>query len=230
MSSATDHFIQQNQQRFLEELKALLRIPSVSTLPQHNDDVKRAASFIADQLRAAGMENVEVIATDRHPLVYADWLHAPGKPTVLCYGHYDVQPADPLELWTSPPFEPTVKDGNIYARGSADDKGQMYMHIKAVEALHQANGSLPLNVKFLIEGEEEVGGASITKYVAQNPEKLKADVALISDTHMYAPGLPTLRCRVTRAGLYGSGSDRPHARPPFRHVWRRCAECGFRID
>ena len=136
------------------------------------------------------MENVEVIETDRHPLVYADWLHAPGKPTVLCYGHYDVQPADPLELWETPPFEPTVRNGNLYARGTADDKGQMYSHIKAIEALRAVDGTLPVNVKFLIEGEEEVGGVSVAEYVAKNPAKLKADVALVSDTEMYAPGFP----------------------------------------
>lgn len=192
MSLATDAFVHLNRERFLDELKELLRIPSISTLPDHNGDVKRAADFVAAKLRDAGMENVETIATERHPLIYADWLHAPGKPTVLCYGHDDVQPADPLELWISPPFEPTVRDGNIYARGSADDKGQMYMHIKAVETLRAVNGTLPVNVKFLIEGEEEVGGASITKYVAENHAKLKADVALVSDTNMYAPGLPTL--------------------------------------
>jgi acetylornithine deacetylase/succinyl-diaminopimelate desuccinylase-like protein len=138
------------------------------------------------------MENIELIPTAKHPLVYADWLHAPGKPTVICYGHYDVQPADPLELWKSPPFEPAVRDGNIYARGSADDKGQMYSHIKAVEALRTATGTVPVNLKFLIEGEEEVGGASIADFVARNPAKLKADVALVSDTALYAPGMPTL--------------------------------------
>ena len=192
MASALNSFIQENEERFLDELKDFLRIPSISTLPDHKDDVRRAAGFVADKLRAAGLDNVEVIETDRHPLVYADSLHEPGKPTVLCYGHYDVQPADPLDLWNSPPFEPTLRNGSLYARGSADDKGQMYMHIKAVEALRAVNGKLPLNLKFLIEGEEEVGGASIAKYVAENREKLKADVALISDTNMYAPGLPTL--------------------------------------
>ncbi|MDQ6706747.1 MAG: dipeptidase, partial [Acidobacteriota bacterium] len=192
MSSATDRYVHQNEARFLEELKEFLRIPSVSTLPEHNDDVRRAGDFVARKLRDAGLENVEVISTERHPLVYADWLHAPGKPTVLCYGHYDVQPADPLELWESPPFEPALRNGNLYARGSADDKGQMYMHIKAVEALRSVNGTLPLNLKFLIEGEEEVGGVSVAKYVAENPGKLKADVALVSDTTMFAPGLPTL--------------------------------------
>src|SRR5579859_4340520 len=142
---------------------------------------KRAARFVAESLKAAGLEHVEIIPTAKHPLVYADWLHAPGKPTVLCYGHYDVQPADPLDLWITPAFEPTERGGNLYARGAVDDKGQMYIHIKAIEALRAVNGTLPLNVKFLIEGEEEVGGASIAKYVAENPAKLAADVALVSD-------------------------------------------------
>jgi acetylornithine deacetylase/succinyl-diaminopimelate desuccinylase-like protein len=192
LSAATETFVQQNRGRLLDELKEFVRIPSVSTLPEHRSDIDRAASFVADSLRKAGMEHVEIIPTDKHPLIYADWMHAPGKPTVLCYGHYDVQPADPLELWKTPPFEPSERDGNLYARGTADDKGQMYMHIKAVEALRAVNGTLPLNVKFLIEGEEEVGGASIAKYVAEQPDKLRADVALVSDTAMYAEGVPTL--------------------------------------
>jgi acetylornithine deacetylase/succinyl-diaminopimelate desuccinylase-like protein len=187
-----NEFVHEHEERLLTELKDFLRIPSISTLPEHTEDVQRAAQFVARQLADAGLENVKIIRTERHPLVYADWLHAPDKPTVLCYGHYDVQPADPLELWDSPPFEPTIRNGSIYARGSADDKGQMYMHIKAAEALRAVNGKLPVNLKFLIEGEEEVGGASIAKYVAEHPEELKADVALVSDTHMYAPGLPTL--------------------------------------
>ncbi|MCU1274090.1 MAG: peptidase [Bryobacterales bacterium] len=201
MSTSTDAFVDSNRQRFLDELTAFLRIPSISTLPEHRGDVDRAAQFVADGLRSAGLENVEIIPTEKHPLIYAEWLHAEGKPTVLCYGHYDVQPADPLELWKTPPFEPTVRDGSIYARGSADDKGQMYMHIKAVEALRAVNGTLPVNLKFLIEGEEEVGGASISKYVAENPQKLKADVALVSDTALYAPGIPTL-CIGLRGLIY----------------------------
>jgi len=192
VSQATNAFVEQNKDRLLDELKDFLRIPSISTLPEHASDVQRAATFVADSLRRVGLENVEIIPTAKHPLVYADWLHAPGKPTVLCYGHYDVQPPDPLELWTSPPFEPTLRDGNLYARGSADDKGQMYMHVKAIEALLTVNGKLPVNVKFLIEGEEEVGGESVARYVAENPEKLKADVALVSDTALYAEGIPTL--------------------------------------
>ena len=192
MPTATQRFVSDNEARLLDELQQFLRIPSISTLPEHSKDVARAAEFCAEQLRLAGLENVEVIATSRHPLVYADWLHAPGKPTLLCYGHFDVQPPDPLELWDSPPFEPTIRNGSIYARGAADDKGQMYVHIKAIEALRAVNGTLPINVKFLIEGEEEVGGVSVSEYVAKNPAKLKADVALISDTAMYAPGLPTI--------------------------------------
>ncbi len=192
MSTAIDKYVRENQPRFLEELKELLRIPSISTSPEHNADTHRAAEYVASKLTAAGLENVEIIETERHPLVYADWLHAPGKPTVLCYGHFDVQPPDPLELWETPPFEPSERNGNLYARGSADDKGQMYSHIKAVEALKAVYGKPPLNLKFLVEGEEEVGGVSVAEYVAKNPAKLKADVALVSDTEMYAPGLPTL--------------------------------------
>jgi acetylornithine deacetylase/succinyl-diaminopimelate desuccinylase-like protein len=171
MSTSTNAFIDANRERFLDELKDFLRIPSISTLPEYRPDIERAAQFVANNLRTAGLENVEIIPTEIHPLVYADWLHAPGKPTVLCYGHYDVQPADPLELWKTPPFEPSVRDGSIYGRGTADDKGQMYMHVKAVEALRAVNGTLPINLKFLVEGEEEVGGASIAKYVAENPQK-----------------------------------------------------------
>lgn len=192
MSQQTDQYIQQNKQRFLDELKDFLRIPSISTDPEHKSDVDRAAQFVADGLKKAGLENVEIIPTGRHPLVYADWMHAPGKPTVLCYGHYDVQPPDPLELWHTPPFEPAERDGNLVARGSADDKGQMYMHVKAVEALRAVNGTLPVNLKFIVEGEEEIGGVSISKYVEENKEKLKADVALVSDTALYAEGIPTL--------------------------------------
>lgn len=190
--AAITQWVDANAARLLEELFTFIRIPSISTLPEHAGDVAKAARFVADALTAAGMENVETIPTARHPLVYADWLHAPGKPTVLCYGHYDVQPPDPLELWESPPFEPAVRNGNIYARGAVDDKGQMYTHIKALEALKALLGTFPVNLKFLIEGEEEIGGASIAEYVPQHKEKLKADVALVSDTALYAEGIPTL--------------------------------------
>jgi len=213
VSQATDAFVETHRERFLDELKTFLRIPSVSTLPDHVSDVRRAAEFVASALRAAGIENVKVIPTAGHPLVYGDWLHAPGKPTVLCYGHYDVQPPDPLEEWITPPFEPTLRDGNLYARGSADDKGQMYMHIKAVEALRAVNGTLPVNVRFLIEGEEEVGGESVAKYVAEHPAELKADVALVSDTELYAEGIPTL-C----VGLRGLVYTEIEARGPARDL------------
>ncbi len=193
MSSSAVSYARENQQRFLNELKDLLRIPSVSTLPQHKDDVQRAAQFVADEMKRLGLENVAIIPTQGHPLVYGDWLHASGKPTVLCYGHYDVQPPDPLEEWISPPFEPTERNQNLYARGAVDDKGQMYMHLKALEALMRTGGGkLPVNVRLLIEGEEEVGGESIEQYVRQYPERLKADVALVSDTEMFAAELPTL--------------------------------------
>jgi acetylornithine deacetylase/succinyl-diaminopimelate desuccinylase-like protein len=193
MTSPAVGYARKNQARFLDELKDLLRIPSVSTLPEHKEDVRRAAEFVADSLRRAGVENTEVIATDGHPLVYGDWLHAPDKPTVLCYGHYDVQPAEPLEEWQSPPFEPAERNQNLYARGAVDDKGQMYMHIKAIESLVQTNGGrLPVNVRFLVEGEEEVGGEAIEKFVGEHPQRLQSDVALISDTEMFAPGLPSL--------------------------------------
>jgi acetylornithine deacetylase/succinyl-diaminopimelate desuccinylase-like protein len=211
MSQAASNYVRAHSGRFLEELKEFLRIPSISTDPEHAADVARAAEWVADKLRAAGLENIEIIPTQRHPLVYADWLHAPGKPTVLCYGHYDVQPPDPLEQWVSPPFEPTIRDGNLYARGSADDKGQMYMHIKAIETLFALYGKLPINVKFLVEGEEEVGGASVAKYVAENPGKLQADAALVSDTSLYAEDMPTL-CTGLRGLVYMEVEARGPAR------------------
>jgi acetylornithine deacetylase/succinyl-diaminopimelate desuccinylase-like protein len=202
MSSSAAAFAQQNQARFLEELKDLLRIPSVSTLPEHAGDVRRAAEFLVRELQRIGLEHVRLIETAGHPLVYADWLHAPGKPTCLCYGHYDVQPPDPLEEWLSPPFEPAERNGNLYARGAVDDKGQMYMHIKALESLMRAHGGkLPLNVRLLIEGEEEVGGEGIAAYLRQHPETLVADFALVSDNEMFAPGLPTL-CVGLRGMIY----------------------------
>ncbi len=225
MANDLANYVHENETRLLDELKTFLRIPSISTLPEHKDDVLAAAEFTAEAMRDAGLENVEVIPTEGHPLVYGEWLHAPGKPTVLLYGHYDVQPPDPLELWETPPFEPTLRDGNIYARGSADDKGQFYMHIKAIEALGALRGKLPVNVKLLIEGEEEIGGKSISKYVPANVEKLKADVAVVSDTAMYAEGIPTLciglrglvytelECsgpmRDLHSGLYGGAAPNP---------------------
>ncbi len=177
----------------MEELKDLLRIPSVSTLEEHKPDIERAAKYVADDLKRIGMEHVEVIQTKGHPLIYADWLHAPGKPTALCYAHYDVQPPDPLDEWTTPPFEPTERNNNIYARGAVDDKGQLWMEVKALESLMQGHGGkLPINVKILLEGEEEVGGEAIAEYIRKEGTKLKADFALVCDTELFAPDLPTL--------------------------------------
>ncbi len=202
MASPAVDYARDNQQRFLNELKDLLRIPSVSTLQEHKSDVQKAAEFVANDLRRIGLEHVEIIPTKGHPLVYADWLHAPGKPTVLCYAHYDVQPPDPLDEWTTPPFEPTERNNNIYARGAVDDKGQLWMEVKAIEALMKGhNGTLPLNVKFIIEGEEEVGGESIAAYVRKEKAKLKADFALVCDTELFAPDLPTL-CVGLRGLIY----------------------------
>ena len=201
MSSSAVTYAQLNHARFLEELKALLRIPSISTLPEHIGDCHFAAEVLAAELSRIGMENVRLIETEGHPLVYADWLHAAGKPTVLAYGHYDVQPPDPLDEWLSPPFEPTERDGNLYARGAVDDKGQVWAQMKALESLLAAGGSLPLNVRVLLEGEEEVGGEGIAAFVASKPAELKADFALVSDTEMFAPDLPTL-CVGLRGMIY----------------------------
>src|SRR4051795_5311153 len=193
MSSSAVTYARDNQQRFLGELKDLLRIPSVSTLPEHKDDVRRAAQFIADEMKRIGMENVAVIPTTGHPLVYGDWLHAAGKPTVLCYGHYDVQPPEPLDEWHTPPFEPTERNQNIYARGAVDDKGQLWMQVKAFESMFKANnGKLPINAKVLFEGEEEVGGEAIADYIRKQGKKLKSDFALVCDTELFAPDMPTL--------------------------------------
>ncbi|HEX3105392.1 MAG TPA: dipeptidase, partial [Terriglobales bacterium] len=202
MASPAVAYARQNQQRFLSELKALLRIPSVSTAPEHKSDVEKAADYVASELRRIGMENVEVIPTNGHPLIYADWLHATGKPTALCYAHYDVQPPDPLNEWISPPFEPTERNNNLYARGAVDDKGQLWMEMKALEALMRGHGgNLPINVKVIIEGEEEVGGEAIAEYVRRQKAKLKADFALVCDTELFAPDLPTL-CVGLRGLIY----------------------------
>jgi len=193
MASPAVAYARDNQQRFLNELKDLLRIPSISTAPEHKADVQKAADVVAAELRRIGMENVELIPTKGHPLIYADWLHAHGKPTVLMYAHYDVQPPDPLDEWHTPPFEPTERNNNVYARGAVDDKGQLWMEIKAIEALMKGHdGKLPLNVKIIFEGEEEVGGESIAEYVRKQKAKLKADFALVCDTELFAPDLPTL--------------------------------------
>lgn len=195
-------YARENAARFLDELKALLRIPSVSTLPDHKPDVEAAAEWVAADLRRIGMEHVEIIRGAGHPLVYGDWLHAPGKPTCLCYAHYDVQPPDPLDEWITPPFDPAERNQNLYARGAVDDKGQLVTQLKALESLFKANGGkLPINVRVIYEGEEEVGGEQIAAFVKDHPERLKADFALISDTEMFAPELPTL-CVGLRGMIY----------------------------
>ena len=200
-------FAKDNGDRFVEELKALIRIPSVSTDPERAGDVRRAAEFVAAELKRIGMHKVHLVETTTdthkaHPIVSAEWLDAKGAPTVLCYGHYDVQPAEPLDEWLSPPFEPTLRNGNLYARGAVDDKGQMWMHVKALEAMMVAGGgALPVNVRVLIEGEEEVGGEGIAAFVRDHKDTLQADVALISDTDLFAPDLPTL-CVGMRGMIY----------------------------
>lgn len=184
-------YIDQHKDRFLSELFELLRIPSVSANPDFKDDVFEAAAYIENKLIEAGATRVEICPTDGYPIVYGEKMIDPKLPTVLVYGHYDVQPADPYELWHSPPFEPVVKDGKIYARGACDDKGQMYMHIKAFELMMQTN-QLSCNVKFMIEGEEEVGSSNLATFVKNNKERLKADVVLISDTSMIANDTPSI--------------------------------------
>jgi acetylornithine deacetylase/succinyl-diaminopimelate desuccinylase-like protein len=195
------HYFEQHRQEFLEGLKAFLRIPSISTLPAHQPDIRRAAEFARNELQSAGMTTAEFIEGEGNPLVYAEWLGAPGQPTILFYGHYDVQPPDPLDEWKSPPFEPTVRGDDLFARGSSDDKGQVYIQIKAVEGLLATTGKLPVNVKFLLEGEEETGGAHIEHYVRTRPPRLEADAALICDTELFAPGLPTI-CVGLRGMVY----------------------------
>jgi acetylornithine deacetylase/succinyl-diaminopimelate desuccinylase-like protein len=180
------------RQEQLNQLQELLSIPSVSTQPQHQGDIARAADWLAGHMRAIGLEQVAVYPTDRHPVVYGQWTGATGAPTVLIYGHYDVQPPDPLELWSTPPFEPTVRQGNIYARGAADDKGQLFVHLKALQAFLQTAGRAPVNLKFLLEGEEEIGSPSLEGFVRAQRDLLAADVALISDSHILAPDQPAL--------------------------------------
>ncbi len=205
-------FINVNRDRYLEELKALLAIPSISALPEHAGDVRRCAEWCGDEMRRVGLQNVKLIETPGNPVVYGDWLGAPGAPTILFYGHYDVQPVDPLNLWESPPFEATIRDGEIYARGSADDKGQVFMHLKAVEAHLTQNQRLPVNMKFILEGEEEVGSEHLDDFIRAHKTELKADVVVISDSAMFARGVPSI-CYGLRGLVYfqidlrGSSTD-----------------------
>ena len=219
-----EQFLDVNADRFVDELTEFLRIPSVSADPAYAADVRTAAEFTRDRLIDAGL-TVELIETDGHPIVYGEWLQAADAPTAMVYGHYDVQPADPIDQWISPPFEPTVRDGRIYARGATDDKGQMFTHVKSVEAWLKTVGKLPVNIKFVIEGEEEVGSGNLDVFLANNKEKLDCDIAVVSDTSQYAPGMPAityglrgiLACEVTlngpsqdlHSGMFGGSVANP---------------------
>lgn len=191
MTTAWKDYQEKNKQRFLDEMLELLRIPSVSAKSEHKNDMRACAELVKQRLLDSGADKAQVMETAGHPVVYGEKIIDPSKPTVLVYGHYDVQPPDPLELWHSGPFEPVIKDGKVYARGSADDKGQFYMHVKALETMVKTN-SLPTNVKFLIEGEEEVGSPNLGKFVADHKDLLKADVILISDSAMISMDTPSL--------------------------------------
>ncbi|MCB9247244.1 MAG: dipeptidase [Ignavibacteriales bacterium] len=191
MKEVINH-IKSNKENYINELKDYLRIPSVSTSSSHKKDMLTCAKFVSNKLKDAGMTKVKIIPTKGHPLVYAEWLKAPGKPTVLVYGHYDVQPVDPIKLWKSDPFEPVVKGGKIWARGANDNKGQNFVHIKSVEAFMKTQKKLPVNVKFLIEGEEEIGSENLELFLKKNQKLLKCDAVLISDTSLYAEGIPTI--------------------------------------
>ncbi|MBW7456320.1 dipeptidase, partial [Paenibacillus sepulcri] len=185
-------YFEQRREQHLNELKEWISIPSISALSEHKEDVNRAASWLSDTLKRAGLDNVEIHQTKGHPILYADHLHAPGRPTVLVYGHYDVQPVDPLHLWETPPFEPDIRDNKLYARGATDDKGQLFLHIKAIEALIQSEEPLPVNIKLIIEGEEEVTSTNLHPFIHTYKDKLAADVVLISDTELLAPGKPAI--------------------------------------
>jgi acetylornithine deacetylase/succinyl-diaminopimelate desuccinylase-like protein len=225
VSQAFEQYLAEHRERSLEELKEFLRIPSISALSEHKSDVRKAAEWLAESLRKAGMHTVSVMETKGNPVVYAEWKGAGDRPTALIYGHYDVQPVDPLHLWTTPPFEPDIRDGKLFARGSSDDKGQTFMHIKALQALLETGGTLPVNVKFCIEGEEEIGSPHLEAFVEEHKELLKADVLVISDTTMYERGKPAI-CYGLRglcamqidvkgaksdlhSGMYGGGVPNP---------------------
>ncbi|NMO95468.1 dipeptidase [Paenibacillus lemnae] len=192
MSADYKAYFAEHREQHLNELKEWLSIPSISAISEHKEDVAKAADWLAEKLNAAGLEHVEIHQTAGHPIITADYLHAGGKPTVLIYGHYDVQPVDPLHLWQTPPFEPEIRDGKLYARGATDDKGQLFLHVKAVEAILKQEKSLPVNVKFCIEGEEEVSSPNLPLYLEQHKDKLAADAILISDTSLLAPGKPAI--------------------------------------
>jgi acetylornithine deacetylase/succinyl-diaminopimelate desuccinylase-like protein len=205
-------FVHTHRDRYVTELKDYLAIPSISALPERAGDVARAAEWTAEEMRRIGLERVEVIATPGHPVVYGEWCHQAGAPTILFYGHYDVQPVDPVALWESPPFEAAVREGEIYARGAADDKGQVFMHLKAIEAHLKTTGRLPLNIKLVIEGEEEVGSTHLNRFVRDHRSRLSTDAIVISDSAMFDRGVPSI-CYALRGLVYcqidlrGTSSD-----------------------
>jgi len=220
------NYIESNQERFLKELIEFLKMPSISSVPDHDKDTAACADWLVEHIKMTGMKEVRKYETAGHPIVYAENLEAgPGAPTVMVYGHYDVQPVDPLELWDSPPFEPAIRNGKLYGRGTSDDKGQLFMHIKAVEAYLKTNGKLPVNIKFLIEGEEEAGSNHLDEFIENNTELLKCDTVLVSDTEWFADGMPSI-CyslrgiayieltvygpnRDLHSGTFGGGVDNP---------------------
>lgn len=185
-------YIHQHREEILQELFEFLRIPSISALSEHKEDMVKAATWLQESLTKAGLEHAQLMATGGHPVVYADHLHADGAPTILIYGHYDVQPVDPLPLWETPPFEPSIRDGRLYARGASDDKGQIFMHVKVLEAILKTEGRLPYNFKILFEGEEEIGSAHLDAFVEEHQDLLKADLLVISDTPMLERGRPAI--------------------------------------
>jgi len=205
-------FVRANRERYLDELKALIACPSVSADPARHAEVRRSAEAIVARMRAAGLTDAQVLETGGLPVAYGSWLRAPGAPTVLVYGHHDVQPEDPLDLWESPPFEGTVRDGKLYGRGSVDDKGQVLMHLAAIEAHLHARGKLPLNVKVVVEGEEEVGSPSFESFLAREKERLACDVVVVSDTAVFAADVPSLTVSLRglvhwEVAVHGPSSD-----------------------
>jgi acetylornithine deacetylase/succinyl-diaminopimelate desuccinylase-like protein len=192
MNPAVIDFINTSRDRYLEELTQYIAIPSVSALAEHAADMRRCADWTADQLRTVGLQNVRVIDTPGHPVVYGDWLNAAGAPTVLFYGHYDVQPVDPLDQWLSPPFEATVRDGELFARGATDDKGQLFVHVKALEAHLAKTGTLPINARVIFEGEEEIGSPNLDQFIREHKDELACDVVVISDSGMFDKGVPSI--------------------------------------
>jgi acetylornithine deacetylase/succinyl-diaminopimelate desuccinylase-like protein len=211
-AATRNDYLDENQNRFIEQLLQWLAIPSISTLSEHKDDVRRAADWVRERLAAIGFPESKTISTEGHPLVYAEWLAHNNQPTLLIYGHYDVQPVDPIDEWKTPPFKPTICDGNIYCRGASDDKAQIMLVLAALEAWVKEDGALPVNIKILLEGEEEAGGASIAKYVQENPEPLQADAVLICDTHMVHQEQPSLVIGLrgvlyTEIAVFGAKTD-----------------------